>query len=92
MTSKMLLDIPSDENEAAPDSFCKRYGHSDLLYSRNYQYKILDLYFFENQHIEHVQRQKASENLCNIKLVLTTFKIKNYFLYKDPILDDLKFS
>ena len=92
MTSKMLLDIPSDENEAAPDSFCERYGHSDLLYSRNYQYKILDLYFFENQHIEDVQRQKASENLCNIKLVLTTFKIKNYFSYKDPILDDLKFS
>ena len=26
----------------------------------------------------------------NIKLVFISFKIKNYFSYKDPILDDLK--
>ena len=35
-------------------------------------------------------KEFCEENV-NIKLVFTSFKIKNYFSYKDPIPDDLKF-
>ena len=34
-------------------------------------------------------KEFCKENF-NIKLVCNSFKIKNYFAYKDPILDDLK--
>ena len=34
--------------------------------------------------------QRVLQKNINIKLVFTSFKIKNYFSYKDPILDDLK--
>ena len=34
-------------------------------------------------------KELCKENF-NIKLVLSSFKIKNYFSYKDPIPDDLK--
>ena len=34
-------------------------------------------------------KEFCKENF-NIKLVFNSFKIKNYFSYKDPILDDLK--
>ena len=34
-------------------------------------------------------KEFCKENV-NIKLVFTSFKIKNYFSYKDPIPDDLK--
>ena len=34
-------------------------------------------------------KEFCKENF-NIKLVFTSFKIKNYFSYKDPIADDLK--
>ena len=48
----LLLKMASDEYETASDRFCERYRHSDLLYSRNGQYKIIDLHFFEKQHVE----------------------------------------
>ena len=48
----LLFKIASDEHEVASESFCKRYRHSDFLYSRNDQYKITDLHFFEKQHVE----------------------------------------
>ena len=34
-------------------------------------------------------KEFCKENV-NIKVVFTSFKIKNYFSYKDPISDDLK--
>ena len=34
-------------------------------------------------------KEFCKENV-NIKIVFTSFKIKNYFSYKDPISDDLK--
>ena len=40
----LLLKMASDEDETASDSFCKRYRHNDFLYSRNDQYKIIDLH------------------------------------------------
>ena len=44
--------MASDEDETASDSFCKRYKHSDFLNSSNDQYKIIDLHYFEKQHVE----------------------------------------
>ena len=44
----------------------------------------------------HIKKKlsKLCKDFCkenfNIKLVFNSFKIKNYFSYKDPILDDLK--
>ena len=48
----LLLKMVLDEGEIAPESLCKRYRPSDFLYSRNDQYKIVDLHFFEKQHVE----------------------------------------
>ena len=48
----LLFKVASDEHEVASESFCKRYRHSDFLYSRNDRYKITDLHFFEKQHVE----------------------------------------
>ena len=39
--------------------------------------------------MENFAKEFCKENV-NIKLVFTSFKIKNYFSYKDPIPDDLK--
>ena len=39
--------------------------------------------------IERICKELCTENF-NIKLVFKSFKIKNHFSYKDPILDDLK--
>ena len=46
-----------------------------------------------NYHIKN-KLSKLCKEFCkensNIKLVFNSFKIKNYFSYKDPILNDLK--
>ena len=40
----LLLKVTLNEDEVASDSFCKIYRHTDFLYSRNGQYKIVDLH------------------------------------------------
>ena len=52
MASGMLLKALSDKDEVASDSFYERFRSSDSLYSRNDQYKIVILHFFEKQHVE----------------------------------------
>ena len=51
---------------------------------------LIKLILYEND----VKLSKLGKEFCkenfNIKLVFNSFKIKNYFSYKDPILDDLK--
>ena len=42
----LLLKKASGEEETLPDRFCEKYRQSDFLYSRNDQYKIVDLHFF----------------------------------------------
>ena len=42
----------SSDDKKPSDSFSERYRHSDFLYLRNDQYKIVDLHFFEKQHVE----------------------------------------
>ena len=43
--------MASGEDKAL-DRFCKRYRHSDFLYSRNDQYNIVDLHIFKKQHVQ----------------------------------------
>ena len=61
-----------------------------------------DVHYFQLSHIGNIShhiKNKLSK-LCkelfkenfNIKLVFHSFKINNYFSYKDPIPDDLKSS
>ena len=40
--------------------------------------------------LSHHKLSKLCKEFCNIKLVFNSFKIKNYFSYKDPIPNDLK--
>ena len=35
--------------------FANRYGHSEFSYSKNNKYKIVDLHFFEKEHVEKYQ-------------------------------------
>ena len=44
--------MAASEEEVPTDSFAEKYRHSDFLYSRNDQYKIVDLHFFEKQLVE----------------------------------------
>ena len=60
-----------------------------------------DVHYFKLPYIGNLPRHikiklsKLCKEFCkenlNIKLVLDSFKIKNYFSYKDPILNDLKY-
>ena len=44
----LLLKMASGD-EKTSDSFQERYRNSDFLHSRNDQYKIVDLHFFEKK-------------------------------------------
>ena len=44
--------MAASKEEVPSDSFAKRYRHSDFLYSRNDQYKIVDLCFFSKKYVE----------------------------------------
>ena len=44
--------MASDKDEVASDSFCERYKQRDFLYSRNDQYKIVNLHFSEKQQVQ----------------------------------------
>ena len=44
--------MAASEEEVPTDSFAERCRHSDFLYSRDDQNKIVDLHFFEMQHVE----------------------------------------
>ena len=39
-------------DEIAENMFAERYRYSEFLYSKNGQYKIKDLNFYEKQHVE----------------------------------------
>ena len=47
-----MLKTAASEEEVPIDSFVDRYRYKDFLYSRNDQYKIVELHFFEMQHLE----------------------------------------
>ena len=60
-----------------------------------------DVHYFKLSYIcnlsDHIKNKlsKLSKEFCkenfNIKLVFSSFKIKNYFSYKDPLSNDLKY-
>ena len=43
----LLLKMASDEDQVVSGGFCEKYRHSDFLYSKNDQYKIVDLHFLK---------------------------------------------
>ena len=56
MTSDRFFFIPVkvsiSHDEIAENMFGERYIHSEFLYSKNGQYKIVDLNIYEKQHVE----------------------------------------
>ena len=46
-----LEKIASDEDELPSE----RHWHSDFLYSKNDQYKVVDLHFYERQHVKNIR-------------------------------------
>ena len=82
------------------DKVIKKYLDCKFSSNQNQLKDTSDVYYFKLPYIgnlSHCIKNKLSK-LCkefckenfNIKLVFNSFTIKNYFLYKDPISDDLK--
>ena len=82
------------------DKVIKKYLDYKFSTNQNQLRDTSDVYYFKLSYIgnlSHYIKNKLSK-LCkefckenfNIKLVFNSFKIKNYFLYKDLIPDDLK--
>ena len=82
------------------DKVIKKYLDYKLSSNQNQLNNKSDVYYFKLPYIgslsHHIKNKltKLSKEICkencNIKLVFNSFKVKNYFSYKDPILDDLK--
>ena len=82
------------------DKVIKKYLDYKFSSSQNQLKDTPDVYYFKLPYIgnlsHHIKNKlsKPCKELCkenfNIKIVFNSFRIKNYFSYKDPILDDLK--
>ena len=82
------------------DKVIKKYLNYKFSRNQNQLKDTSDVYYFKLPHIGDLSRHiknkfsKLCKEFCkknvNIKLVFTSFKIENYFSYKDPIPDDLK--
>ena len=82
------------------DKVIKKYLDYKFSSNQNQLIDTLDVHYFRLPYIgnisHHIKNKlsKLCKEFCkenfNIKLVFNSFKIKNYFSYKDPILDDLK--
>ena len=46
------VKVSTSDDEIAENMFGERYIHSAFLYSKNGQYKTVDLHFYEKQHVE----------------------------------------
>ena len=83
------------------DKVIKKYPYYKFSSNENQLNDTCDVYYFKLPYIgnlsHHIKNKfsKLCKEFCkesfNYKLVFTSFKIKSYFSYKDPILDDLKF-
>ena len=82
------------------DTSIKKYFHDKFSSNQNQLKDVFDVYYFKLPYIgnlsHHIKntllklcKEFYKENV-NIKLVFNSFKIENYFSYKDPIPDDLK--
>ena len=82
------------------DKVIKEHFGPKFSSNKNQSKDTSDVYYFRVQYIgnlpHHIKNKlpKLCKHICkekfNIKLVFNSFKIKNYFSYKDPIPDDLK--
>ena len=82
------------------DKVIKKYLDYKFSSNQNQLKDKSDVHYFKLPYIgnlsHHIKNKllKPCKEFCkenvNIKLVFTSFKIKNYFSYKDPIPDDLK--
>ena len=80
----------------------KKYLDYKFYTNRNQLKDTSDVHYFNLPYIDNLSNHiknnvsKLCKEFCkenfniNIKLVFNSFKIKNYFSYKDPITDDLK--
>ena len=83
------------------DKVIKKYLNDKFSSNQNRVKDRSDVHYFKLPYIDnlshHIKNKlsKLCKEFCkenvNIKLVFTSFEIKNYFSYKDPIPDDLKF-
>ena len=82
------------------DKIITKYLDYKFSSNQNQLKDTFDVHYFKlicignfSQHIQN-KLSKLCKEFCkenfNIKLVFNSFKIKNYFSYKDPIPDDLK--
>ena len=82
------------------DQVIKKYLDYKFSSNQNQLKDTPDVHYFNLPYIDNLSHhiKKKLSKLCkefykenfNIKLVFKSFKIKNYFSYKDPIPDDLK--
>ena len=82
------------------DKVIKKYLDYKFSSNQNQSKEKSDIHYFKLPYItnlsHHIKNKllKLCKEFCkenlNIKLVFNSFKIKNYFSYKDPILNDLK--
>ena len=82
------------------DKVIKKYLDYKFSTNQNQLKDTSEVHYFKLPYIgnlsHHIKNKlsKLCKKLCkenfNIKLVFNSFKIKNYFSYKDPIPDDLK--
>ena len=82
------------------DKVIKTYLHYKSFNNQNQLKDLSDIHYFKLPYICNLSRHikiffsKLCKEFCkenvNIKLVFNSFKIKNYFSYKDPIPNDLK--
>ena len=70
------------------DKVIKKYLDYKFSSNQNQLKDTPDVHYFKLPYIGNLS-EFCKENF-NIKLVFNSFKIKNYFSYKDPIPDDLK--
>ena len=83
------------------DKVIKKYLEYKFSNNHNQLKDKSDVHCFKLKYISnfshHIKNKlsKLCKEFCkenfNIKLVFNSFKVKNYFLYKDPIPNDLKF-
>ena len=82
------------------DKIIKKYLNYKFSCNQNQLKDKSDVHYFKLPYIGNLSHQiknkllKLCKEFCkehfNIKLVFNSFKIKNYFVYKDPIPNDLK--
>ena len=82
------------------DKIIKKYLSYKFSSNQNQLKDTYDVHYFKQPYIDnllhHIKNKlsKHCKEFCkenfNIKLAFTSFKVKNYFSYKDPIFDDLK--